>query len=176
MGKPVPMPGTAVAVHDVGVGALALVSALMLAAMTIGGEALLRSSGLRVLRGVVDLSEHALFCIAVPSAPWLLRRDGRLSVNVLVARLPGPASRAMAALTDLIGLAACAVLPVYGLRVLGQSCARGQMIFQDIVLMDWWLQWQLPLAALLMGLGFAGRLLAPRAPRSELDTLSDEGV
>ena len=151
--------------------ALAILSGILLAAMTvgIGAEALIRATGMGVLRGVIDLSEHALFCIAILSAPWLLLRDGHLSVRVLVSHLDPVKQAIMKWLADLICLATCLVTFFVSGNVFLTSFARGQLIFQDIVIPDYWLQWQIPLSMALLSAAFAGRLVRPFLPRGVID-------
>lgn len=154
---------TAIALYDLVVTALAVLSGIILALMTcaIAAESIRRGLGFGVFRGLIDFSEIGLFCIAILTAPWLLRRNAHLSINVFLERFSPPVRRGVQRLIDLIGLSCCAILCIWGTRVLMRSYQTQQMVFGDYVLMDWWLQWQIPLAALLMALTFAGRLLSP---------------
>ena len=140
--------------------ALAALSAILLTLMTAGiaAEAVMRSLRLGLDPGIVDFAEHAMFCLAVLPAPWILAQNGHISVDLLVEHVSRPVARALAVLTDLTGLGVCAAIAWYGWGILGQSFQRGEYIIQELVIPEWWLQWQVPLVFLLLSVEFALRL------------------
>lgn len=153
----------AIRLYNAVVTALAILSGTVLVMMTIaiGAEAIMRTLGLGMIRGVIDLSEYALFGIALLAAPWLMRSDGHIRVTVLVTQLPARWQSAMLYLADLICLMVCLIVFWYSMQVLMRSWRSGQRIFQDIVVPDWWLQWQMPLVTFLLAIAFVERLLRP---------------
>ncbi|WP_118134619.1 TRAP transporter small permease subunit [Oceanicella sp. SM1341] len=132
--------------------------------VAIGAEAILRSLGLGVIRGVVDLSEHAMFNIAVLAAPWILRHNLHIRVDVVVTHLPKRPAEVAELLTSLAGLVTCAVITWYGVRVFATSWSRGELIFSELIIPDWWLQWQIPLAGALLVVEFARRVAEAARP------------
>ncbi|EAQ02377.1 hypothetical protein OB2597_19881 [Pseudooceanicola batsensis HTCC2597] len=139
---------------------LAILGGLLLVflVVVIGGEAILRLFNIGLIRGSVQFSEYAIFSLAMLAAPWLLYHDGHLRVTVVLDNM-GPRVRARALLlTDFIGLAACAVTLRYAVDVLIGSFRSGQLIFNDVVVSEWLLQWQVPLALALLAVEFIRRI------------------
>lgn len=145
---------------------LAILSVVLLALLTVGiaAEAVMRSLRLGLVYGIVDFSEHAMFCLALLPAPWLLAQNGHISVDLVVGSVSRPVARALALFTDLAGLAICAAIAWYGVAILRQSYARGEFIIQELVIPEWWLQWQVPLVFALLSVEFALRLVRRGRP------------
>lgn len=148
------------------INALAVVATAMLAFLVfmIGGEAIMRTLHLPFLPGVVELSEYALFMMAILAAPWLLHNNGHLAVTVVVDRLPHKTRSAAAFLTLLLGLIAAAVTMWVGIQLFMQSYRSGQLIFRDLIIQDWLLQWQVPLAMALIVIEFVARIVSMLRP------------
>lgn len=139
---------------------LAIVAGLLLVflVVVIGAEAILRLFDLGSIRGSVQFSEYAIFSLAMLAAPWLLYHDGHLRVTIVLDALNERARKRVLILTDIIGLAASAVALRYALGVLLQSYQRGRFLFDDVVVREWLLQWQVPLALALLVVEFIRRL------------------
>lgn len=155
---------------------LAIFSGLLLVflVVVIGGEAILRLFNTSLMRGSVEFSEYALFSLAVLSAPWLLYHDGHLRVTVILDHLPARIKLWVVLVTDLIGLAACAIVFRYAVEVFVHSYTGGQFLFNDVVIRDWLLQWQVPLALGLLVIEFLRRIwfsaIAPEGRAALLGT------
>lgn len=134
------------------VNTCAVLAAIFVALLIIiiGAEAIFRSLGWGLFPGVIDLSEYALFVIAVLGAPWLLARDKHIKVSFLAANLKGTAKRLAELLVNLLLLVICGVIFYYSSIVLIDSFVREEFIYKELTLPDWWLQWQVPLAMALM--------------------------
>ncbi|KXO83849.1 TRAP transporter small permease [Stutzerimonas stutzeri] len=128
---------------------LAAVCVALLIAI-IGAEAIFRSLGWGLFRGVIDLSEYGLFIIAVLGAPWLLARNKHIKVDFLAANLKGAYKSCAQLIVNLLMLFICGVIFYYSLIVLGESFMRDDYIYKELEFPDWWLQWQVPLSMLLM--------------------------
>lgn len=161
-----------VAVYHWLISALAVLAAILLILMTfgIGAEAFMRSLGLGLVYGIVDFSEHSMFNIAMLPAPWIMAHNGHISVDLLKTNVSQATARAIGIAADLVGLVLCAVVAVYGAGILVQSYTRGEYIFQELVIPEWWLQWQVPLVFLLLTVEFALRLLNGGQPSTHLHT------
>lgn len=153
--------------------ALAIFAGLMLVLMTIGigAEAILRTLGLGLIRGIVDFSEYSLFNIAILASPWILIRNGHIAINLVTAHLTNITARAVDLTANLLGLVVSATIAFYGWRIFTVSFARGEHIFQELIIPDWWLQWQVPTAFALLTVEFALRTLRP--PHKDPDTMSE---
>lgn len=148
------------------VAGLAFIAGAFLVLMTIGigAEAIMRSLGLGLIRGIVDFAEHSMFNIALLAAPWIMTRNGHIAINILTSQLSPRGERVAAVLTNLVGLSLGLCLAWYGARIFLQSFRRGELIFQELIIPEWWLQWQVPLVFALLAIEFASRLAAARPP------------
>ena len=61
-------------------------------------------------------------------------------------------------LANLVGLAVCGVLVVYGVRTILNSAAQGSMVFKSVVFPEWWLYAPVPLCFGLLSIEFLRRL------------------
>ncbi|PVH27514.1 TRAP transporter small permease [Pararhodobacter oceanensis] len=139
---------------------LAIVAGLLLVflVVVIGAEAILRLFDFGSIRGSVQFSEYAIFSLAMLAAPWLLYHDGHLRVTIVLDALSERTRARVLILTDIIGLAASAVALRYAFGVLLQSYQRGRFLFDDVVVREWLLQWQVPLALALLVIEFIRRI------------------
>ncbi|MBK0329589.1 TRAP transporter small permease [Rhodobacteraceae bacterium F11138] len=139
---------------------LAIVAGLLLVflVVVIGAEAILRLFNFGSIRGSVQFSEYAIFSLAMLAAPWLLYNDGHLRVTIVLDSLGRRARARVLLLTDVIGLVATAVTLRYAFDVLVQSYQHGRFLFDDVVVSEWMLQWQVPLALALLVIEFSRRI------------------
>jgi TRAP-type C4-dicarboxylate transport system permease small subunit len=135
------------------------------AALTIGAMALLvtfdivaRNTGLGSFPWVVELSEYSLPLATFLAAPWLLRRNEHVRLDMLLTALPGPIARQLDRVADLIGLTVCAVFVWYGVKVIVDSSRLGSLVIKTLVFPEWWLFVPVPLCFGLLGMEFARRM------------------
>lgn len=142
-----------------------------------GAEAIIRALKWGFIRGVIDLSEYALFFIAILAAPWLLNKDQHIRVDIVFANLKQPLQGRVNTLVNVLMLAVVLVIFYYSVQVLIESWVREEVIFKDLEIPDWWLQWQIPLASLLMVIELLQRIFWPNLsylPDSRFARLFDE--
>lgn len=137
--------------------ALVALACLALITLGIGAEAILRSLDQGSLRGVVDLAEHGMFSMVFLAAPWVLVHDAHIRVDLMPRSFRGRPENSLKLVREAVAALMCAYLTYVGLRVLMTSYARGEFIFQELVIPEWWLQWQVPLSFGLMAIEFARR-------------------
>jgi|GEM_PF-678994 len=131
--------------------------------VAIGAEAIIRSLGWGYVPGVIDLSEFSLFFIAVLAAPWLLRENKHIRVDIVVANLPSSLRARAEQFIHLVILCVCAVIFYFSCLVLLESWQLQEMVVREVEIPDWWLQWQVPLATLLMTIEMVQRLFFPKS-------------
>lgn len=129
--------------------------------VAIGAEAIMRSLGLGYVPGIIDYSEYGLFLIAILAAPWLLNQNQHIRVDIVLAQLKPASRHRVEQLINLILLIIAATILYYGAIVLIESWQRQEIVFREIEIPDWWMQWQIPLAMLLMGIELLQRLFWP---------------
>ncbi|UWQ24310.1 TRAP transporter small permease subunit [Leisingera aquaemixtae] len=152
---------------------LAVLSAAILAAITlvIPLNVLLRNLGLPVIYGALDAIEYGLMAAAFLGAPWVLRLNAHVQVDLITHGLPPRARRRVVVAACLLGAATCAVLGWAGLQALMQSYARGSMVRTAFTFPEWWTLTVLPLSMALCTLEFLRKIFRPEAADAPLSGL-----
>ena len=134
---------------------LAALAAILLGvtALAITLDVVARNVGLGTLPWILEVSEYVLPLATFLAAPWLLHRNEHVRLDVLLARLPW-----LNHVANLVGLGACGVLVVYGVRTILNSAAQGSMVFKSVVFPEWWLYAPVPLCFGLLSIEFLRRL------------------
>jgi C4-dicarboxylate transporter DctQ subunit len=120
----------------------------------------------------LDIAEYMLYAITFLGAPWVLREDGHIAIELVVERLPPRARAAARIASDALGALVCAVLLYYAGRAFWRSYASGNRVYETFVFPEWYLYCLAPPVFLLLLLLFVGRLWRPgadagRGPRRE---------
>ena len=112
-----------------------------------------RNVGMGTLPWILEVSEYVLPLATFLVAPWLLYRNEHVRLDMLLQAWPrlGHAS-------NVVGLAVCVVLVIYGVRTILNSAAQGAMIFKSVVFPEWWLYLPVPLCFGLLTIEFLRRL------------------
>ncbi|UWQ49294.1 TRAP transporter small permease [Leisingera caerulea] len=152
---------------------LAVLSAAILAAITlvIPLNVLLRNLGLPVIYGALDAIEYGLMAAAFLGAPWVLRLDAHVQVDLITHGLPPRARRRVVLAACLLGAVTCAALSWAGLQALMQSYARGSMVRTAFTFPEWWTLTVLPLSMALCTLEFLRKIFRPAAGDAPLSGL-----
>ena len=131
-----------------------------LAAMLLGASALAitvdvvgRNVGVGTLPWILEVSEYVLPLATFLVAPWLLRRNEHVRLDILLRAWPR-----LGHVTNVIGLAVSAVLVLYGVRTILNSADQGAMVFKSVVFPEWWLYAPVPLCFGLLAVEFMRRL------------------
>ena len=129
-----------------------------------------RSTRVLSLPWALDVAEWALFLITFLGAPWVLREQGHIAIEIFVARLPRRAARVVAGFANMLGALVCAVLFVYSVRQLSRSFESGNLIHETFVYPEW-VQYSVPPPVFLLLLAlFVSRLFRADEPaRTALD-------
>ena len=134
---------------------LAAAAAVLLgvSALAITVDVVGRNVGLGTLPWILEVSEYVLPLATFLAAPWLLYRNEHVRLDMLLARWPG-----LGHVTNVVGLAVCIVLVVYGVRTILNSAQQGAMVFKSVVFPEWWLYVPVPLCFGLLTVEFVRRL------------------
>jgi TRAP-type C4-dicarboxylate transport system permease small subunit len=150
---------------DALIEALALAAAALLCALVV---LILVDVAARYLRlfsipWSFEATEYMLYAITFLGAPWVLREEGHIAIELFVERLaPGP-RRVVGRIADLLGASVCVVLFFFACRVAWRSYASGTLVHKSFIFPEWWVYAGMP-PVLLMLLGVYLRRLA-RPPR-----------
>lgn len=125
--------------HRVLVTGLGYAAGLALAALALAitADVVLRNLGLANMTWLLEVSEYLLFIATFLAAPWVLRENAHVSVDLLLGGLKPDLRRALDVIANLLGLAICAILTWYALRVTRDGIERGDMIFKELVVPEW---------------------------------------
>ena len=87
----------------------------------------------------LDVAEYSLFFITFLGSPWVLREEGHIAVDILVARLNHANQVKVARIAHIIAALACLVLFVTSIGVWWRSFGNGTMIHETFVFPEWWM-------------------------------------
>jgi TRAP-type C4-dicarboxylate transport system permease small subunit len=160
---------------DLLIDALALVSAALVVLLTvlILLDIAARYFRLFSLPWSLEAAEYMLYAITFLGAPWVLREEGHIAIELAVERLRPRWRARVRRLTDALGAAVCALLLYYACRVLWRSYDSGTMVRKSFVFPEWYVFAAVPLVMLVL-LGIYLRWLA-RPPRPHAPEAAQRG-
>ena len=142
--------------------ALAACAVLFLLMAMISADVLLRNlplvPGVDGLPWANEISEGMLYLLTMLVAPWLLRRGQHVRVDILLRVLPPRTAWYCEWAADLVALACCVVMVLYGARSAWASYAGGSLSIKTLVMPEWWLLAPLPVAFALLGVEVTFRM------------------
>lgn len=147
------------------VSALAVVAGVMLCGLVllICVDVLARSSRAFSIPWTLDIAEYSLYLITFLGAPWVLREQGHIAIEIFVEQLPLGAQRLAAQLVNVVGLAVCLVLMFFSFRQLWRSYDSGNLVYETFVYAEWYQYVVPPPVFLILGLLFLRRFRGPTA-------------
>jgi len=146
------------------VNLLALLAGAMLCALAalICMDVTARSLRLFPTPWTLDIAEYLLYGITFFGAPWVLREEGHIAIEIVVERLPLRARGLLRRIVDGFGALVCAVLCYYALRTFWRSYSANNLVQQTFVFPEWYLYVIAPPIFLILVLLFLRRVLRPR--------------
>jgi TRAP-type transport system small permease protein len=141
---------------------LCLLAIVVVAAMAIGvsAEVFLRIFGFPSIVGLIELTEYGLFISTFFMAPHLLRTNEHIRVDIAMSRVSPAAARRFEYLVLGAIIAVSIVTGFVGTVILVTSVRDGTLLFKDLIIPKWWLDWVIPLTSLVMALQALELLLA----------------
>lgn len=136
------------------VRALSVLAVLVIVAMMIGisAEVALRVFSSRSIPGSIELTEYGLFISTFFVAPYLLRTNEHIRVDIVMSRVDPVTARRVEYGVLLTIIAISLVTAYVGSTVMLGSARDGTMIFKDLIFPQWWLDWVVPLTSAVMAL------------------------
>jgi TRAP-type transport system small permease protein len=144
---------------------LAAAAALLLGAtaLAVTADVVARNVGLGTAPWILEVSEYVLPLSTFLVAPWLLRRNEHVGLDMMLRVLPASAARALDVASSVLGLAISGVLLLYGVRAALDSARQGAMVFKSVVFPEWWLYVPFALCFTLLAMEFSRRVLVREA-------------
>ena len=90
-----------------------------------------------------DFSEYALYGITFLGAPWVLREEGHIAIELIVERLRPAGRRAARRAVQALGALVCAALFYFACRQLWRSYVAQNLVYETFAFPEWW-QYVLP--------------------------------
>lgn len=132
--------------------------------------------GLRLLQlgnlpGMQEIVEYLLYVGVFLAAPWVLRLNAHVRVDLVVGALPHRTAVMLERAVDGVALAVCAVLAWYGAVNMAAAWKSGAAQQQYFIVHEWYLLAVLVLAFVLLAIEFGCRIVragpAPEADDAE---------
>ena len=139
------------------IAAVGLIAAMMLG---ISAEVILRMFGFPSLIGLIELTEYALFISTFFVAPYLLRTNEHIRVDIVMSRVDPVTEKWVECGVLTAIMLVSLVTGVVGTILMLRSAREGTLIFKDLIFPQWWLDWIIPLTSLAMALQALEMLIA----------------
>lgn len=146
-------------IFDRGQAALAVVTAMvivfvmLLICADVVGRVLLN----RPVKATVEISSGSLLYIAFLAAPWILKGDGHITIDI-VTDLLGPRARALLAiLSSLIGVLVFLLLEIYGVIASWELIEKGTVVPGVVDVPKWVFVIAIPVGSFFVFLEFLRR-------------------
>jgi TRAP-type transport system small permease protein len=141
---------------------LCVLAVIVIAAMAIGvsAEVVLRMFSFPSIAGLIELTEYGLFISTFFMAPHLLRTNEHIRVDVVMSRVDPQTARRVeyAVLASIIAVSI--VTGLVGTGILVNHFQAGTLVFKDLIIPQWWLDWIIPLTSLAMAVQAFEMLIA----------------
>jgi len=125
----------------------------------------------RPLIWTIQLGEYSMLYITLFAAPWLLRDEGHVTMDLIMAGLKPEHQKTLKKYTSLLGSALCFALFVYGTRVTWDTWQRGLFPSEAVLAIpNVYVIFIIPLSSLMLSIGFI-RIFC--RTRGELQTSSE---
>jgi TRAP-type C4-dicarboxylate transport system permease small subunit len=131
---------------------LCMLAVVVVAAMAIGvsAEVILRMFSFPSIIGLIELTEYGLFISTFFMAPHLLRTNEHIRVDILMSRVDPAAARRVEYLVLILIIAVSVVTGTVGTYTLIESIREATLVFKDLIIPKWWLDWIIPLTSLVL--------------------------
>jgi TRAP-type C4-dicarboxylate transport system permease small subunit len=121
-------------------------------ALGVSAEVILRMFNYPSIIGLIELTEYGLFISTFFVAPHLLRTNEHIRVDIAMSRV-GPAVARRFEYGVLLAIIGVSIMTgVIGMMILINNVRDGTLIFKDLIIPQWWLDWIIPLTSLVMAL------------------------
>lgn len=105
-----------------------------------------------------EVIEYSLYVGVFLAAPWVLRLNAHVRVDLVLSSLPKAWSRWLERFIDLLGLAVCAALLWIGLVGMAEAYESGSVRRATLVVHHWWIIALFCFSMLLLAIEFLFRL------------------
>jgi len=136
-------------------------------------DVLLRDLGLGALPWLLELTEYLLYAGTFLAAPWVLRKNGHVRVDILLASLPRPAAIQLDRAISAFGLGVSLILLYYGSAAVREAWREGMVQYRTWFVPEWILLSPIAICAALLSAEFVLRMLRVGGAAPERFDLTD---
>lgn len=131
---------------------LCVLAVLLVAAMMLGicAEVILRMFGFPSIIGLIELTEYALFISTFFIAPYLLKTNEHIRVDLVIARIDPGSARYIESGVLIAIMVISLITGIVATILMIRSFREGTLVFKDLIFPQWWLDWIIPLSSLAM--------------------------
>jgi len=131
--------------------------AILFVMFSICYEVVVRYFHLQPPTWVTEITEYLLLYITFLGAPWVLKEDGHVRVDIVIGRLAGKTQKAFDFATSLVGMLICGVLVWYGTKTAWELYERGIPVIKTLAVPKVLLVGIIPVGSLLLIAEFVRR-------------------
>jgi TRAP-type C4-dicarboxylate transport system permease small subunit len=133
---------------------LCVLAIVVMAVMALGvsAEVILRMFKFPSIMGLIELTEYGLFISTFFAAPHLLRTNEHIRVDIVMSRADPATARRVEYLVLLSIIGVSILTGFVGSVILIKNLQAGTLIFKDLIIPQWWLDWIIPLTSVAMAL------------------------
>jgi len=123
---------------------------IVVMALGVSAEVVLRLFSFPSIIGLIELTEYGLFICTFFVAPHLLRTNEHIRVDIAMSRVDQATARRVEYGVLVMIMAVSAITGFVGAVILIDNIRQGMLIFKDLIIPRWWLDWIIPLTSLAM--------------------------
>ncbi|WP_422371578.1 TRAP transporter small permease [Hoeflea sp.] len=127
-------------------------------ALSVGAEVVVRNLGLPAFGWTLEMCEYGLLLVSFLGAPWVLRRQSHISVDVVIRQVSPGTRRVLLTIADIIAATACLVLAYYAAMAASDAYQKGSLLFKYLVVPQWIILTVLPVGMAMLVIEFLLRL------------------
>lgn len=125
-------------------------------------DVLMRNVGLGTITGILEYCEYALGAATFLGAPWVLKQNAHVRVDVLVHGLPLRAAAWLELAGDLAGLTVCWVLLYYAVFEGWRAWVENQRMIKMFIVPSWQIMAVVAFSLALLAVEFGRRAFRTR--------------
>lgn len=125
---------------------------------SIAAEVLLRLAGLPAFGWTLEISEYGLIIVSFLGAPWVLRHQEHISVDIMIRHVRPAVARMLLTTADAISAVACLIIARFAWQAMSEALHKGAILYKYFEMPQWLILVILPLGMFLLAIEFGLRI------------------
>jgi TRAP-type C4-dicarboxylate transport system permease small subunit len=114
----------------------------------------------------LDVAEYTLMVITFFGAPWVLREQGHIVVDLMLQNLSPKSRRSIERFAHVLGAIVCGVLTYFFTLQLVRSFQLGNLLYETFTFPEWYIYTVAPPTFLILTIIFVRWVIRPPEPRA----------